>query len=329
MELLIIADVDISHIRLVDLAQLADRAKPFYDWIEAQFRLRTGSAETLDALLSRLPLSAIQECIDACYHPATALHLPKLFDGVGRLYPHAKACFYFFAWLVRDAPQQRLAPLIQQIVRKTQKSRRQVEIEVLAALIARYRDIVGTFQWLAIREVILDRLEGSRRSIRGREKESIVRMALAVAFQEYFRQKRSYGIYADIEISENEVTLEQETYDVCVQLLGDAGECLRRILVPIKTRETEGGGHAHLFTRDVRAALETARREAPQDYVFIVIVAHSWSEREASGLLERADYMAHLKTSPNALLRFDEPTQQQLNSVIARILDGQLLPKMR
>jgi hypothetical protein len=34
VELLVIAGVDISHIRLVDLAGLADRAKPFYDWIE-------------------------------------------------------------------------------------------------------------------------------------------------------------------------------------------------------------------------------------------------------------------------------------------------------
>lgn len=97
--------------------------------------------------------------------------------------------------------------------------------------------------------------------------------------------------------------------------------------MPIKTRETEGGGHAHLFTRDVRTAVDVARREAVQDYIFVVIIASNWSERETVGLVEIVDHLVHLKTSPNTLLRFDEPTQQQLNAVIERILDGQVLPK--
>lgn len=329
MELLIIADVDISHLRLIDLTQLADHAKPFYDWIEGQFRLQTGSSETLDELLMRLPRDALEQCIAACYSPLSTQSVPKLFDGIGRLYTHTKACFYFFAWLIRDAPQQRLSPLVQQIAKRTQKARQQVEIEVLAALIVHYRGLVRTFQWAAIREVIIDRLEGSRRSIRGREKESVVRKALAAAFQEYFDKRHSYGAYADIEILENQVTIERETYDICVQLLDEKSVPVRKILIPIKTRETEGGGHAHLFTRDVRAAIDVARREAPQDYIFVVIVANNWSEREAAELLEVVDYLVHLKTSPNAFLYFDPATQKQLTGVIERILDGQMLPKAR
>ncbi|MCS6871949.1 MAG: hypothetical protein RML95_01995 [Anaerolineae bacterium] len=327
MELLVIADVDISHIRLIDLTQLADRAKPFYDWIEGQFRLQANSSETLDELLMRLPRHTIEQCIAACYYPDPTQSVPKLFDGIGRLYAHPKACFYFFAWLIRDAPQQRLSPLVQQIAKRTQKARRQVEIEVLAALIVHYRSFARTFQWSAIREVIMDRLEGSRRSIRGREKEIVVRGALAAAFQEYFEKRRSYGIYTDIEVLENQVTIGHETYDVCIQLLDEKNTPVRRILVPIKTRETEGGGHAHLFTRDVRTAVDVARREAVQDYIFVVIIASNWSERETVGLVEIVDHLVHLKTSPNTLLRFDEPTQQQLNAVIERILDGQVLPK--
>ena len=49
--------------------------------------------------------------IYACYAEPEEKR-PLLFDGIGRVYPHPKACFYFFAWMIRDAPQQRLAPLI-------------------------------------------------------------------------------------------------------------------------------------------------------------------------------------------------------------------------
>jgi hypothetical protein len=55
--------------------------------------------------------SQINQIIVACYSNE-AEEKPLLFDGVGRVYEHTKACFYFFAWLIRDAPQQRLSPLV-------------------------------------------------------------------------------------------------------------------------------------------------------------------------------------------------------------------------
>jgi len=163
----------------------------------------------------------------------------------------------------------------------------------------------------------------------GVKKRSLCVRRLPQLFRSILTKGHSYGTYADIEILENQVTIERETYDICVQLLSEKNVPIRRILVPIKTRETEGGGHAHLFTRDVRAAIDVARREAPQDYIFVVIVANNWSERETAELLEVVDYLVHLKTSPSAFLRFDPATQQQLNGVIERILDGQMLPKAR
>ena len=36
----------------------------------------------------------------------------QLFDGLGRPYAPAKAKWYFLAWLLRDAPAQRLDPLV-------------------------------------------------------------------------------------------------------------------------------------------------------------------------------------------------------------------------
>lgn len=91
MELLLIAGIDLTHLRLVDLANLADRAKPFYDWVEKQFRLRTGQQESRHLLLSTLNSQAIRENIAFCYKPNSLVDLPRLFDGVGRTYPHTKA----------------------------------------------------------------------------------------------------------------------------------------------------------------------------------------------------------------------------------------------
>lgn len=119
-----------------------------------------------------------------------------------------------------------------------------MEAEALAALIYKYRGNVKTFAWQAIREVIIDRLEGSRRSIKGHEKETVVRTALLIAIQTFFEKRGNYGMYAGVELADKEIMFGNETFDVSVNLIDAQGNSARRILVPIKTRETEGGGHA-------------------------------------------------------------------------------------
>jgi hypothetical protein len=287
--MLLVDGIDITHTRLVDLARLADRARPFYDWVEMTFQSSMTSSATLDHLLMTATSTQINNAIQSCYQANTIP--PLLFDGIGRTYPHRKACQYFFAWVIRDAPQQRLGPLINKIVKEQQKPKQQVEIEVLTALICEYRKIVKTFAWDAIREVILDRLEGSRRSVKGHEKEILVRAACVGAFQAYFAYHNNYGNYYGVEIVDGQVSLHNAGYDVVVNLLNATGETIRRILIPIKTRETQGGGHAHLFTRDLIAAIHTLRAENQQDYLLVVIMAVNWSLREADVLLQLTEKM--------------------------------------
>ena len=165
MELLLIAGVDISHGRLVDLANLADQARPFYEWVEKQFQQHLSSLNDLEQILLTVTLDNLKHILRACYKPASNTDLPLLFDGIGRTYPHPKACYYFFSWLIRDAPQQRLSPLISRILKQSSQRRIDVEIDVIANLIVEYRSTVKTFSWDVVREVIIDRLEGSRRSI--------------------------------------------------------------------------------------------------------------------------------------------------------------------
>lgn len=326
-DLLIIAGVDISHTRLVDLTRLADQARPFYEWVEANFQLSTGKQASLTELLMICSTEEIQTAIRRCYQAGGTADTPFLFDGAGRTYFHQKACYYFFSWIIRDAPQQRLSPLIQRITKLSNKQRSEVEIEVLVSLITHYRTNVKTFSWEAIREVIIDRLEGSRRSIKGHEKEVVVRTALVVAIQSYFEQHKEYGVYSSVEIPEGQIIINNESYDVSANLLNEHDQIVCRILIAIKTRETEGGGHSHLFSRDILSAINTARTVSPRDYLVVVIVAQNWSHREAENLRHIVDHLILFSMSPSEFRTFDNATQNDFNSFIESVFDKTVAPK--
>jgi len=327
MKPLIISGVDITHSRLVDLTKLGDQARPFYDWIESRFQRHLLREAPLDEILRTAIKGEIKSAILECYSAEREVNLPLLFDGIGRSYPHSKACYYMFSWLIRDAPQQRLGPLIQRIVRNSKRSRTDAEAEALSALIYRYRGNVKTFAWQAIREVIIDRLEGSRRSIKGHEKETVVRTALLIAIQTFFEKNGNYGQYAGVELADKEIMIGNETFDVNVNLIDAQGNRVRRILVPIKTRETEGGGHAHLFTRDIRSAMNAAKFDNANDFLIVVIVAKNWSEREKGNIRNLVDHAAIFDLSPNEFAEFSSDEQSRLNSFMASLLKGQISPK--
>lgn len=315
MSLLIVNGINFSHFRLVELAQLADQAKPFYDWVEKQFQIELDTLSTLDECLQTATHSMIQRGIQRCYEAET--DQPLLFDGVGRTYQHQKACFYFFAWLIRDAPQQRLSPLIMRRIKKTQEKRVFVEVDVISRLIVEYRTVVQNFSWVAIREIIIDRLEGSRRSLKGHEKEAIIRTALVYAFQKYFAQHQNYGNYSHVEIPKHQIKIGNESFDVSVMLSNENKQT--QILIPIKTRETEGGGHAHLFSRDILSAIQQAKTDA--NYIIVIIIAQNWSDQEKSNLEQYVDALIHVNQSPTQFEKFDMTQQDQLNELIAHILE--------
>jgi len=169
---IIVHQVNIAHYRLVELSKLAEQAKPFYDWVERVARQITGYNKTLSEILLSADRPQIMQIIQACYSNEHE-EKPLLFDGVGRVYEHTKACFYFFAWLIRDAPQQRLSPLISRMQKLDNIKKPVAETDTLVELIYQYRGLVKTFEWHTIREIIIDRLEGSRRSISGHKIEQI------------------------------------------------------------------------------------------------------------------------------------------------------------
>lgn len=319
MNELIVHQVDITHYRLIELTKLADQAKPFYEWVEKTAKRITGFPKELDEILMSANRDEIKSIIQACYQESEDKR-PFLFDGIGRVYPHTKACFYFFAWTIRDAPQQRLAPLISRMRKLEVLDRQAAEIDTLVALIFEYRSYVRSFQWLTVREVILDRLEGSRRSIKGHHLEASVRTALVTAFQHYFAIYGNYGQYKKVTIADRQIKIGNHTIDVSATLTPSNGDATEIILLPIKTRETEGGGHLHLFTRDIIAAVQELKENDTQYYIIAVIVAQNWSISELGNITDRIDVVFHFNLNPNNFLGFDESSQIQLNKYIQGIL---------
>lgn len=320
MKELIVHTINITHYRLIELTQLADQAKPFYDWIEKRAKHITGSHRTLGEILLSCSKVEIEKIVTACYNDKNDTN-PLLPNGVGRVYTHDKACFYFFAWIIRDAPQQRLSPLISKMQKINRITRKQAEIDVLIELIFEYRQIVRSFEWIAVREVVIDRLEGSRRSLAGHRIETIVRASLITAIQYYYSIYGNYGQFKKIAIAEKQIKLGKHTIDVSIELTPKNGSTTIHLLLPVKTRETEGGGHSHLFTRDLMTAMSDIQQENICHYV-LVIIAENWSVSEISTIKNQIDLIFHFSMSPNKFVGFDEASQIRLNKYVEKLLNG-------
>ncbi|MEA5516528.1 hypothetical protein [Nodularia sp. UHCC 0506] len=183
----------------------------------------------------------------------------KLYDGIGRPYPDDKAKWLLLGWIFRDAPEQRLKSFLQNFSGEINERKAEVINQVRQYAFASLPDR-ERWEWIPIFEVMIDRLEGSRRSIKGNLFEEIVRRNLKEILQKN-------GI--KLSIDKTQIKLGGETYDVKVS--GNRGD----ILIPVKTRETMGGGHALLFTRDIHKAISVANESG---YNCIpVIIAESWT----------------------------------------------------
>ncbi len=92
----------------------------------------------------------------------------------------------------------------------------------------------------------------------------------------------------DLAVGEKQITISDETYDVQVV----SGKS--KILIPVKTRETMGGGHANLFTRDIHKSISVAQENG---YLCIpIVIAESWG-----GDLDslHCEHLIYIQANPN------------------------------
>jgi len=246
-----------ENIRLNELAAIAELNKDVYDDFE-RF-LQTHNFQNIYAFV----LSEDDQRTERTLLTYLQRPLPEgveLFDGIARPYAQDKAKWLFLGWLLRDAPEQRLRPMVASLEGANPREKRAKLLNIVRKGLASSFSEPEHWTWYTTREVIIDRLEGSRRAIKGTLFEAIVRRILAEAFDRHS---------LSIEILKTEIRLEGETYDVSVK--GEAGT----VLMPVKTRETMGGGHALLFTRDIHKSISVAHG-AGYECVPIVI-AESWA----------------------------------------------------
>lgn len=202
-----------------------------------------------------------------------------LYDGLLRPYSNSKAKWFFLAWLMRDAATQRLQPLLKSVPGSTDLERKGYLLNEVRKFVAPLFPDTDSWEWAAISEVMLARLEGSRRALKGTLFENIVRRSLHRVIKEND---------LPLHVGEGQTRIEDETYDV--QVAGELGT----LLIPVKTRETMGGGHALLFTRDIFKSIMVATRLGHQ--CVPVVIAESWS-----GDLESLDsqHYVYIQANPN------------------------------
>lgn len=269
----------IDNLRLRELALVAEQNKTAFEDLVAF--LKTKKYESLrDFILDTDEArgqAVILEYLNRPYPPDVFLY-----DGIARPYAQEKAKWLILGWVLRDAPEQRLRPMVSSMPGNTPKEKQAYLYNQLRKFIGSIFPEQSRWEWTAISEVFIDRLEGSRRSIKGTLFEVIVRRNLQEAIK---------SLNGDLKISDNEIKLEGETYDVC--LMGKSG----RILLPVKTRETMGGGHALLFTRDIHKSIAVAHDAGFE--CLPIIIAESWTGDLSA--LACKDYI-YINQNPNQIL---------------------------
>lgn len=215
-----------------------------------------------------------------------------LYDGIARPYKHKKAQWLLLGWVFRDAPEQRLRPMVSSMPGRTTAEKQAALLNQVRAFTGGIFPELARWEWTPISEVIIDRLEGSRRAIKGTLFEAIVRRSL----QTIFRNKN-----VDLEISDTETKLGGETFDVAI--IGANS----RILIPVKTRETMGGGHALLFTRDIHKSIAVAHEAGFN--CLPVIIAESWAGDLTTLACE--DYV-YINKNPNQITEVEPLLAEEL-----------------
>jgi len=287
-------DLVIDNLRLAELVAIVRQNESFFDSF-VQFLVEHGYTD-IHAFINEPEDNKALAVIESYLQYADKA---ILYDGIGRPYASDLAKWYFLAWTMRDAPAQRLGPLLRSVEGNSLGERK-------AKLLNEVRKFVGPlfpeaekWTWPTISEVMLARLEGSRRALKGNTFENTVRTAIRAVIAKNI---------LDLKVGDSQVRIGDETYDV--QIIGKT----RTILVPVKTRETMGGGHANLFTRDIHKAISVAQENGYE--CIPVVIAESWR-----GNLDSLSckHVIYLPINPNQTDKVAVMLYDAINQIVAAL----------
>jgi len=281
----------LENLRLRDLVAIVRQNQAFYEEF-VRFLSTHGYADVHAFVRERKDSEAVRVLEAYLTSNSTA----KLYDGLGRPYSDTVAKWYFLAWVLRDAPAQRLGPLLRSVEGTTLDRKKATLLNQLRKFVGPLFPEAEKWEWPVLSEVMLARLEGSRRALKGTHFESLVRDALRSLFEAH---------RIDLQVGEKETRINEETYDVQVN------KGTKTILVPVKTRETMGGGHANLFTRDIHKSISVARDNGYE--CVPIIIAESWG-----GNLESLGCPHHIyiQANPNQTAEVDKALREALKRLL-------------
>ena len=286
----------IENLRLRELIAIVKTNKAFYDEF-VQHLAENGYSNIAQFIAESDDKHGIDVIASYLHRPAKA----TLYDGLGRPYIVSKARWYFLAWILRDAPVQRLEPLLTGLPGKSPEQRKTYLLNEVRKFIKPLLPEAEHWTWAVISEVLLARLEGSRRALKGSSFENVIRQCLRELFEKHT---------IPLTVNTRGTRIGGETYDVVI-----AGK-RNSILMPVKTRETMGGGHSLLFTRDIHKSIGVAKELG---YVCIpVIIAEAWfGDLKALN----ADAYIYIKANPNQVEEITVELQNKLENLVTIFKD--------
>jgi hypothetical protein len=290
-------DYILHNLRLRELVAVVQENRRFYeDFIV--FLEEEGYGSVL-AFIQELSDERAVETINRYFNRQGEM---TLYDGLLRPYSNSTAKWYFLAWLLRDAATQRLQPLLRTAPGNTTVERRTYLLNEIRKFVAPLFPQTENWEWPAISEVMLSRLEGSRRALKGTLFEGLVRQNI-----ENLVKARELTL----QVSDTQVKIEDETYDV--QVTGNAGT----LLLPVKTRETMGGGHSSLFTRDIFKSILVA---TDNGYICVpIVIAESWT----GDLSELASELyIYIQANPNQVAAIEPLLLGKLEDEVLPLLES-------
>lgn len=211
-------DLVLYNLRLAELVAIVRENKAFYD--DFVDFLREQKYESVLAFVQERSDEKAAEVIERYLKRHSDV---RLYDGLLRPYPNSKAKWYFLAWLFRDAATQRLEPLLKTIPRDTTIERQAYLLNEIRKFVEPLFPDSVNWEWPAVSEVILARLEGSRRALKGSVLEETVRRALSGLID---------AEALPLQVSPRQVKIGDETYDV--QVIGAS----KTLLIPVMSLDT-------------------------------------------------------------------------------------------
>jgi len=286
-----LSELVLENLRLKELLIVVKLNKPFFE--EFITFIKSHGYKNIRAFIAESSEEQLNKVLNAYF---LCDFKNTLFDGIGRPYPDATSKWFFITWVLRDAATQRLAPIVSRTKGRNITEKR---IKVISKILAFVEPLLPDdeqWEWPAIAEIMLQRLEGSRRALKGSLFEAIVRDKLKALF-------KKHGL--KITVTNKEVKLNDETYDI--ELIGNN----QKILMPVKTRETMGGGHALLFTRDIHKAIAVAEENGVT--CIPVVIAESWG-----GNLDelKCEHYIYIQENPNQLEKINPKLEQELENLV-------------